>query len=232
MKKYTYYLMVSLFFAFLKIGADSGTGPIITFFFKTINHKKEKLSDFRAPGSIAKHCVACIAKHSPVAGIIATYNGYVSVSDYNGEIVFPRRHQKPVVNILITKELIPIFMFSKTIHHWELVPGVPAVMYSIKRIDNPDGDSEWDITSMDVPADNKIHPATLIIDADPKFIIINQGKTPTIQSPNLVLPPVLVKKGIEIVPRSIENLDIRFLFKPVATKNKQEAVRLTTHTLN
>lgn len=227
MKKYTYYLILSFFFIFLKVDAD----PIISFFFKSVH---EKMSTVKTPEAINKHCFSYIVTYTPVAGIIATYNGYVSISDYNGEITFPRRHQKPSVTILITKELTPIFMFARTVHHWELVPGAPAALYTIERINDetiPEK-SLWSTTHIDLPEDNKIHPATIIIAADPENVIIEEGISPTIESPNLTLPTIIINKGMEFVPRTIENLDIRFLFRPTGSKNQKESLRLITHTLN
>jgi hypothetical protein len=71
----------------------------------------------------------------------------------------------------------------------------------------------------------------VIIAANPENIIIEPKQVPTIQSPNLILPPILVKKGIDIVKNSIHSLDIRFLFRSAELKNKKDPLRLTTHAL-
>jgi hypothetical protein len=170
--------------------------------------------------------------HVPIAGILVTYSGYVTTSDYNGEVIFPRKHQKSAVDIIVTPELAPVALFENTVHHWELIPGVPAAMYSCEQKYNEKTEQHyWETKEMNLPADRKIPLASLVIIAKPKNIVIPSGVTPARETANLVLPPIYVIKGINIVANSTYMLTIRHLFKPLESKNKREPFQLLTHVI-
>jgi len=203
--------------------------PTITFFFEPAHDIEKIHRKIKKPGKLAKHTVHGIVEHTPIAGILVTYGGYITSSSYNGEIVLPRKHQKPVVIILITPEMTPIALFENTILHWTLIPDVPAKMYSCEQKHNEKMGTYWDIKEISLPADNVIPLSTVVVVANPKDIVIETGETPTRETANLVLPDIGVKKGIRIIENSSYMLTIRHLFKPVETKEKAEPFKMLTH---
>ncbi len=227
MKKNHYIVVLPLLLlSFFKIVAN----PTITFFFTSV-HDVEKISKkLRKPGKLAKHTVHGIIQHVPVAGLLVTYGGYITTSSYNGEIVLPRKHQKPAVTILVTPEMVPVPLFENTILHWRLISGVPAKMYSCEqKNNNRTGQNYWNVQEIPLPADNIIPLATVVIIADPEDIIMKIGETPTNETANLVLPDIEVKKGINIIKNSSYMLTIRHLFRPVDTQEKREPFKVLTH---
>lgn len=221
-----YYVLVAVLVSFTGIVAD----PTITFFFKSASDIKRISQKIKKPGKLAKHAVHGIAQHAPVAGILVTYAGYVTASNYNGEVVLPRKHQKAALTIVVTPEMTPIALFENTLLHWQLISGMPAQMYSCELKQNgKTGSYYWDIHEEALPEDNKIPLSALVITADPKNIVVNVGETVTNETANLILPDVSVKKGMNIVKNSSYMLTIRHFFKPVDTEEKREPVKMLTH---
>jgi hypothetical protein len=228
MKK-SYYVLVVALLCSIKIVAD----PTITFFFKPFPDIKKVTEKIRKPGKLAKHAVHGIVQHTPVAGILVTYAGYVTASNYNGEVVLPRKHQKTEITVVVTPEMTPIALFENTILNWQLIPGLPAQMYTCDlKQDGKTGGYYWDTQEVAVPEDNKIPLSAIIITADPKNIVINTGQSTTNETANLVLPDILVRKGINIVKNSSYMLTVRHFFKPIDTEEKREPLKMITHIID
>lgn len=229
MKKSYYVLIAPLLLCVARIVAD----PTITFFFKAAPDIAKISQKIKKPGRLAKHTVRGIAQHAPIAGILVTYAGYVTASGYNGEVVLPRKHQKEALTIIVTPEMTPVALFENTILHWQLIPGMPAQMYSceLKRNDKTGG-YYWNTQAVGLPEDSKIPLSAIVITADPKNIVLNIGEKGTNETANLVLPDIFVKKGINIVKNSSYMLTVRHLFKPVDTENKREPLKIITHIID
>jgi hypothetical protein len=225
MKK-NYYVCVVLLLSFMR---QIIANPTITFFFEPAQDIEKIHKKIKKPGKLAKHTVHGIMEHTPIAGILVTYGGYIQTSSYNGEIVLPRKHQKPVVTILVTSEMKPVALFENTILHWTLVPDVPAQMYSCEQKHNQKMGIYWETKEISLPSDNIIPLSTIVIVANPKDIVIETGETPTRETANLVLPDIGVKKGIRIIKNSFYMLAVRNLFKPVETEEKPEPFKMLTH---
>jgi len=229
MKKYLYGLLSVFFLCSIKIGAN----PTISFFFQPLSDIEKVMRKLKKPGYIAKSGINGALNHSPIFGILVLYAGYIATSDYNGEIILPRKHQKPLVTIIVTPELLPVTLFENTVDHWELVPGVPAAMYSYEQKYN--GDTEqyyWESKEISTPVNYKIPLESIIIVAKPKNIVIPSGIMPTRETANLVLPPLYITKGINIVANNVYMLTLRHLFKPVDLKNKREPIQILTHVID
>jgi len=229
MKKYLYGLLSVFFLCSIKIGAN----PTISFFFQPLSDIEKMMRKLKKPGYIAKNGVNGALNHSPVFGVLVLYAGYIATSDYNGEVIFPRKHQKSLVTIIITPKLLPVTLFENTVDHWELVPGVPAAMYSYEQKYNSDTEQYyWESKEISTPVNFKIPLESIIIVAKPKNIVIPLGIMPTRETANLVLPPIYITKGINIIENNIYMLTLRHLFKPVDLKNKREPIQILTHVID
>jgi hypothetical protein len=203
--------------------------PVITFFFKPLGDVEKVVKKLKKPGNLAKHTVKGIIQPVPVAGLLVTYSGYIASSNYNGEVILPRKHYKSMMTIVVTPEMVPVALFENTYQHWDLIPGIPAKMYSCEqKYDETKDQSYWEVKDLPFLAGNQIPVSAIVIFAKPENIVINEGITPTVRAANLVLPDVYVKKGINVVKNSSYALTIRHLFKPVTVEEKPEPLKMIT----
>ena len=89
-KNHYVYGLLLVSFAVWQMSAN----PTITFFFEPVHDIEEVHKNLKKPAHLVHHTVYGIMQHSPIAGILVTYGGYIAASTYNGEIVVPRKHQK------------------------------------------------------------------------------------------------------------------------------------------
>ena len=156
-------------------------------------------------------------------GIIATYGGYFSVSDYDGQLRFPRLHQQPNFTLIITPQVKPVFMIGNTIHHWELIPGVPYSAYRIHRKEEPETKTfYWDVSQI-ATIENNIIPFkdAITLYAKPNNIFVPEGITFTSKSPNLVLPQIFARKNRSGLISALNFLKNRIFFGKITEVTKK-----------
>lgn len=229
MKKIKYIHLMVLLLNSMKIVAD----PTITLFFKSDPDIETIAQKLKTPGKVAKYTLNGMGRAPLVQGIVGTYGGYIASSNYNGEMIFPRKHQRSLVHVLITSQIVPVPLFENTILQWQRVPGVPAVLYICEqKRDDKAGTYSWHTQEIPLAEDMNIPLSAIVIVAKPKNIIMNAGIVSTHESANLVLPDLFVKKGINIVENSTYILTLRHLFKPVVTEENREPLKILTHVLD
>jgi hypothetical protein len=230
-KYYIHLILISLLSCFLQ------AAPRIVLFFKeaqvpeatTITKKIQK------PAQLAHYMTkGMIHQKTPmIEGIVAVYGGYMGVSDYNGELSFPRKHQKMTVTILITPDIAPITLAENTVLSWVRVPGAPAAMYESDMIYDQDTDEHyWQTRQVLLTEDISIPLSAITIIADPKNVIMHTEKIVTNDTANLIVPPLLVKKGMNVIENSLHMLTIRHLFKSIQTEENREPLKILTHILD
>lgn len=204
------------------------------FFQAQLSHDIEDIrKKLRKPGGLAKYTIAVKMQSSLVEDISVLYGGYLALSDYNGEVSFPRKHQKAVVDIIITSEIVPIPLFESTIAYWRRVPLVPAKLYRCQQgYDEKKSQYYWDTSEIPLPHDLAIPTAAIIIIAKPENIVLNEGRMFIHETANIVLPTLYVNKNINKLESSAYMLTIRHLFKPVDTKENREPLRILTHIID
>lgn len=220
MKNKRLFLLIVACFAYNK---NAQADNIITYFLKPypltehdayskkINRKLSK------PGKIAKHTANGIINRPWIDGIFSSYAGFLEVSDDEGRTLFPRRHEEPKVTLLITSKITPIIMTGNTVHHWELEKGTPAYMVTIQREQDLTTNLYfWNVIEMDLPQNNIVPLDTVVLFAKPKNIYVPLGITLTSDSPHLVLPDIYIKKGINVVKRSLYVLNIKQFFGTIS----------------
>jgi hypothetical protein len=171
-------------------------------------------SFLRDPGTIDYHIVYGVLRKNSTSGIFATYGGYLNISDTNGQLIFPRKKEKPQIYLIITTRLTPIVITANTIHHWEFEAGTPTVMYKMERIKDPQTNLiYWKTESVEQLPENKVIPYdSITIFARPKYFYVPTGITLTNERNNFVLPSVYVKKGIKILSNTLYVLNIKQFF--------------------
>jgi hypothetical protein len=209
------------------------SNPTVSFFFTHEQNAAHSTEQLKATGTIAHHSIHTIAEHSPINGICVTYAGYITASDNNGEVRFPRKQKSPTTYLLIAPQVEPIALFENTIDHWKLIPTIPAELYCLRELYNSSLEQyEWHTTREPLPADNIIPLNTILIIANPAGISIpigtHSGMHSTIKNANLILPSIYVKMNIDLLPNSAYMLNIRHLFRSVESKELQAPLRVTS----
>lgn len=165
---------------------------------------------------------------SGAEGIMAMYLGNVSLSSKDGQLTFPRGHQKPIVNLLISQGIQPAYILAPaTIYNWMIDKNKPAKMYQFLF----DKDQETKLyyieaTEVPLPKDSMIPLETIIIIADPKSIFVPLGATITYDSANLVLPNIYIKKEFNYSYNALYTNSIKQYFDSVQSKYKQEELAI------
>jgi hypothetical protein len=193
---------------------------IITFFIhpfpeeqKTTITQEQMINHLQTPGKILSKTLKNHFLKQGAEGIFSTYWGYLNVSNIDGQVIFPRKHTKNSVDILVTEKIIPIMMIGNTVHYWETDPSVPSQLFSIER--KQDHDTKlyfWDTQKKEPPSDKIIHLDTIIIFAKPQYMYIPTGITITDNSPQLILPDMYAKKGMNIIARTLWVLTLKHFF--------------------
>ncbi|HEV2916566.1 MAG TPA: hypothetical protein VGW78_02365 [Candidatus Babeliales bacterium] len=188
----------------------------ITVPFRPYPHIRKTIYQLKKTGTISHIKLSSLVNPWQVAGIFATYAGYLESSDHFGYIIFPRKQVQPVLHVLIAHKIEPIVMFEQTISHWIIVNGSPAAMYRFERISDSDiGLTYWNVQQEQLPPDNAISLDTLIIIAHPDNIYIPLGITLTDAGPNLFLPTFYTRKNIKVTDNALYMLDLAHLFGQV-----------------
>ena len=202
---------------------------IITFFFKPFPASNDasiaakRAEKIKIPGKMQKYTLRAITKSHLTAGIFCTYGGYITTSDLNGQVIFPRKHSEPKVTIVVTRSITPIIMLENTVHHWEIANRDVTKMYEIERkYDAATRAYFWDTKEVKIPTDNIISEDSIVIIAYPKHIYIPSGITPTIKDPQLLLPNIYIKNNIEKLTNSLYIFNIKNFLAPTNNifKNK------------
>ncbi len=157
--------------------------------------------------------------------IFATYFGYETTSDNNGQIQFPLKKVESSFYLLITTQIEPVFMLYNTIHHLELKDGSTYSFYSIERkVDEKTQIYFWDVQTIPFPKDYKIPAHTIILRTNPKNIYVPTGISITTNSPQIVLPPVYVKSQTSFPEDALSFLENKEFFAPINRTYKVEAL--------
>jgi len=179
------------------------------------------------PGKIAKYTLHNTFARGPVVGgIFATYAGYLTTSSPDGIITFPLKHVEPEFELVVTPSIAPVIMLGRTVSHWELIPSLPVQWYHAKRYHDEENDIYyWDINEKnreDFPENNILPLDTIVLFSKPDKIYVAEGVTPTTRNPQLVLPPIYIKRNKFKIQQALLVLDIRNLFSGVDYEYKRE----------
>lgn len=166
-----------------------------------------------------------------VDGLQASYLGYITASDKNGQITFPRHQQSDTVYLLITPKIQPLYMISPTlIHHWITKKNHPAACYEISRKENKKLKTYYSIVKkVEIPKD--IEKNTIILYAHPDHIHVPLGISLNTYSAHLILPEIQAKK-IDIAKNSLYTLSIKQYFEPINIEVKNDMSTISTMIIN
>lgn len=178
----------------------------------------------KQPSYLFKQIVKSTRVEGNIQGVAAFYLGYVSFSDHNGQLIFPRKQQKSKMQLLITKKIQPVYIVApSTIAYWILDKHQQAEMYEFQLHQDAQTQLYYiNTTKIELPVDHKIALNTIILTANPKNIYIPLGATITHYSPNLILPPIYIKKHFDNSYNALYTLSIKQYFDQVDLEYKHE----------
>lgn len=214
---------------------------VITFFIKekAPEEKKQKKRNtkFISEGLTQPSFIHAVGKdrswlNQPgVDGIQAAYAGYVTISDKNGQITFPRLQQNDMIHILVTPEIEPEFMMSPTlISHWITKHNRPMAFYEISRKKHKELKTYYfDVKKLKAPTDISLD--TIIIFAHPDHIFVPVGISLNTYSTNFVLPELQAQK-IDTSKNSLYTLSIKQYFEQINIENKNDMPSIATMVVN
>lgn len=157
--------------------------------------------------------------HQPAhVDVYALYNGYLAHSgkDEDGLISFIRRTQKPEFYLLVTPHINPIFLLENTIGAWYVTKPELARLFLIRLLqDNQTGLHYWKTQQINLPSDNIVPLHTIVVPAKPNKVYVPLGVQIGRREPNLVLPPIYVKKGLDRADQTMFVLNIKNFLAPI-----------------
>lgn len=236
-------LKVSYFLLFgYCVGGYHAAFGNLTMFIRPFPLKKEAIIDdsekliehIKTPGKLSGKTIKrkLLATQSN-EGIFGTYLGYLALTDFNGQLTFPRKTQKPSFKLIITSRITPIFMIGNTIHHWEFDPRAKTSVYQIERKQDPATQLWfWQTTKGSVPENNIVPLDAIVLFAKPKHVLVPEGITMTTNNPQLLLPDIYAKKGLNITARALWVLTMKQFFGPLRTLFKKESNTYFSQHLN
>lgn len=209
---------------------------IITFFLKPFPSSQEESVALKRAAKIGlveqtpKYELRSLTKNHFTAGIFCTYGGYITASDLNGQVIFPKKHKDPKITIVVTRNITPIIMLENTVHHWEIANRDEAKMYEIERkSDKVTHTYFWDAKQVEIPADNILSIDSIVIIAQPKHVYIPTGITLTTKDPQLLLPDIYVKRNIEKLTNSLHIFNIKNFLAPTENAFKKDKMNYSQH---
>ncbi len=162
-----------------------------------------------------------------LSGFLATYSGYMDISNMDGLISFPLRHTTPKIYLAITEEIKLIKVKENTISHREFISKDQTKLYSFERKEDTDPKNPakktlyWHVQEMALPANNKVNPLTLVIFTRPSNVYVPTGDFIANESPHLVLPEIYVIENINQEQILFQALEIRKYFETIDKEFKK-----------
>ncbi len=162
-----------------------------------------------------------------VQGIYVTYLGYLTYSDYNGQVTLPNRESENNLTVVVTEQVYPVIFRGNTVHHFEIPEHVDFHIFQYTLAQDPDH-KQWHWTVKQLPAKSRQLPEhALIILAKPQDIEIMPGTFVAHEAPNFILPDIYVHTGANSPVPTLKFLKINHFFEPlVIEKRAQEQAYL------
>jgi len=154
-------------------------------------------------------------------GVYAIYSGQATYSDHNGQITFSRKSVAPKFNLLLTRNIKPVFVKPNnpnTILGFVL-SSENFKYYSLERKENIEKKLyTWHISEETILKDKILPYNTIIVFVDPKNFFIPLGQIQALEGENLVLPDIYFVNQLSKDASAFKFLSIRQYFEPVITK--------------
>lgn len=158
-----------------------------------------------------------------VQGIYVSYLGYITYTDYNGQIMLPNKESSDELTVVVTSQIYPVMQRAKTVDHFEIPQETDAHFYDYTlKHDVKNKKWFWNIKQIERPKDSKIPNNALIVLAKPKDIEIVPGTFESLAGPNFHLPDMYVHTGIDTPFCVLKFVKINRFFEPLIIEKKYQ----------
>ena len=186
-------------------------------------HLHEKL---KKPGIINRTIIKHYVTSTSSKGIFATYAGFVSYSDNNGQIFFPRKHEKDEITYVLTQKIKPIILQSNTVNFFVVAPNANVAYVKAERLfDQQRKIHYWHVANQSIPETRRIPIFSINIFVKPQHIVIPEGDFVADDSPHLILPPIFTTSDISREAHALLFLKVSKFFSPVKLSYKYTTER-------
>jgi hypothetical protein len=159
--------------------------------------------------------------------LYATYAGSSAHTNKDGEITFPRRHEKNEVTCLITQKIKPIIFPQNTVQNFIVDEKTPAKTIQFTRQQNLKDDLwYWDSKEIPTQRNSAIPLATVIFFAKPAHLYIPLKQSVAMPGPHLLMPTIYATKYFNQVSNALAFLKVSKYFKPINFLRKTSDDRL------
>lgn len=152
----------------------------------------------------------------PDLKIMVNYAGYDSSSNYEGEVVLPRKTQDHQLFILITPLDQPQFGILNNLSHWQVPTDQPAHLYQLD-LASDNKKPVWQVKLIDLPGDRHVPLHTIVVLANPEVVQIPTGKFSTLPGEQLRLPDLYSSQSPTQTNNLFENLNHQPFFGKLIT---------------
>ena len=157
-----------------------------------------------------------IRKPLNLSGIPVIYYGYITYTQKDGIVMFPRMHENSYFYVLLSTKINPVFMLRNTIHHLEIAKNSSHSFYKIsKQYDDQTKTHFWNVEKQTFPADGHIPLETITIFMEPENFYLPEGISITNDNAQAILPVMYIKNDKNFVNNSLASLEINYLFKTI-----------------
>ncbi|MBY0110347.1 MAG: hypothetical protein K2X90_04520 [Candidatus Babeliaceae bacterium] len=227
---HSFLVMIGIFFLNSIIAETAPTPHVISFFMVPCASNPACVKKFPAdklPTMVASHDKInnmILQRHltSPlVQGIYVNYLGYLTYTDYQGQILLPNKESGNSLTVVITSQIYPVLFQGNTVHHFEIPQEVDAAFYEYTlKQDEQHKKWYWNIMHKERPKNSQVPTHALTIMAKPKDIEIMTGTYEAIAEPNFILPDIFVHTSIDNPFCVLKFLKVNRFFKPVEIEKK------------
>ncbi|MBT4856488.1 hypothetical protein HOM50_00375 [bacterium] len=229
--------MNKIIMLFLAVGVSSlsaikKSDHVVTFFvenYPEVHPTQAIQPSMFAPGKIYKNMAQSMIKDLGTIGVFATYGGFLAHTNQNGQIIFPRKTQKPNFDLFITNEIQPYLMAGTTnVRYWTIDNDAQAARFKVQRQEDPKtGLYYWQVTKGVVPKTKIIPLHSIVVFAKPKNIYIPQGITLTNDNSQFILPTIYAKPQLDDVKNALFVMNLKIFFQPLHPKFKQDKLAIS-----
>jgi hypothetical protein len=190
-----------------------------------LNKKLEKF-ERKTPGQVSKKLFKNRLKKyltPKLSGFTAVYAGYMDVSDPDGYISFPMRHEGESLSVAVTPEIKMAYVKGHTFSHKEFILDGknPLEIYTFEKKEDEDNQLFWKITKAEMPQEPKIKSTTLIILTKPKNLFVLEGDRMTVKNVQLVLPSIYVIGSEGKEQTLLRLIDVKRYFENIKVEKKR-----------
>jgi hypothetical protein len=186
------------------------------------------IKKLKQPGKYPRMMFKHMIKKMAQPGLYASYAGFMTYSDADGQIVFPRKHTKNEIIYVITPKIRPVIIHGTAVEFFIIDENKPAEMYRLTRQKTDDNQYYWHTEEIKIPQNRRVPSSAIVIHAKPKNIKIPTKPYATIDGQNLLLPPIFTKNEGVNVQQTLAILKVNKFFQPVDKRFKYTAKTYAT----